>query len=325
MTLAVAPPRLETHAKRALRAPLGLAAVSRLTLRPPPAGVGGRTWLIYADGAPVGVLRALHSRRRLLRLREASARLLATGVPVARVLWSDASLLGRLRCGAYLMVEEHFEGAPWVATAGRPRAVHPLAGALARLHGSRHAAWGTLGRARRWFYGGFRLRQVRGQLHRLHRHGALSRAECRTLYAPFAAWRRRLDALRGFHLIHNDLHPENVLVSPDGALRLIDLYRLRFDCREKDLAAVCGRLLRFDRAAARAFEEAYEGAGGEAPDQRLLEFELAALCVARWRWQVEQAARRADEAVGRSILDEARRWREWSLERVGGLQPPAAG
>lgn len=313
--------RLQSRAGTALRRALGLADASEIRIRRPPSGRGGRTFILEADGAPAAVLRALRSRRRVLRLKAASDRLVRLHVPVARVLWSDASLLGRLRRGAYLLLEEHLHGVTLGRLADHAPALDSLAGALARLHAVRRPEWGTLrsGKSRR--FGRYRLAQIRSLLRRLRRAGALSGSEARALADAFEAWRGRLDSLREFHLIHNDLHFENVLVSGDGSVSLIDLYRLRFDRRERELAAVAGRLLDLEPRASRAFLEAYARRAGAQPEEGLLELETAALCLARWAALRERARLQPPGEQRRSFSALARLWEERARERAARMGP----
>lgn len=311
--------RLEERAGGALRRALGLLPGCALRLVKPATGRGGRTFLVEVDGRAVAVLRALRQRRRLLRLSEAGDSLRAQGVPVARVLWRDPSPVRRLWRGAYLILEEHIAGATLGTLAERGAALDSLAAALARLHAVRRREWGTLHRRKRSGFGPFRLGQIGSLLRRLRRSGSLEGPAARALHAAFGAWRERLDSLRDFHLIHNDLHFENVLAAPDGSVRIIDLYRLRFDRRERELAGVCGRLLDLEAGATSRFLERYAGAGGERPEAGLLEFETAVLCLARWASLRERA-----EALPRgerrdSVGALSDRWRERAAERAARI------
>jgi aminoglycoside phosphotransferase (APT) family kinase protein len=323
--------RLERWAGGSVRRALGLLPETPLEYAAAPAGSGGRPLIVRAGGRERAVLRLLRERGSLSRLR-ASHRLLGrVGVPVARPLWSDASPWRRWLCGGYPWLEEHLPG-KMLHLAPCPEGAHArLAGALARLHAERRACWGApagsrwSGWARRATgYARLRLREVAGALSRLRRIGALPAGEERMLRETSRRWRGRLLRVRDFQLIHNDLHPGNILVAEDGRIGLLDLRRVRFGRRERDLAAVAGRVLQFDSQAFDAFLERYRAAGGESPDADLLEFEILTLCLGRWAAAAERA-RGLRRGSREKALEEESLWAQRVRLKAERFAPRADG
>jgi Ser/Thr protein kinase RdoA (MazF antagonist) len=273
--------RLERRAQRSLRRVLALPEGVPLALVRPAGGRGGRTFTVEVAGERLAVLRAVPQRRRLLRMIEATRRLERLGVPVPRVLWSDSSRLGRWWQGAYLLLEEHLAGQTLAETADRAAALARLATLLARLHSEKRPEWGTFGRRKRRGYARYRLSHAGAALRALCRGGTLGQPEAKEVAGRLAAWEGILDRIGEFHLIHNDLHFANVIVGPGGEVNLIDLYRLRFDRREREVAALSAKIEDIEPRQRERFEEEYRLQAG-ALDPQLQRFEEAVSALARW-------------------------------------------
>jgi len=315
--------RLERRSLRALRRVLECDPGIRLQLVPPSCGRGGRTLLVQSEGRTLAILRAFSQRSRILRLREATRKLQFLGVPSPRLLWSDASLTGRLWRGAYLTLEEFLGGVPLGQVSERAPALDRLAGSLARLHSDHRASWGTFGRRKRRGYAHARLRQARLLLRRLLVLQGIPRSEARELAAALSAWKPRLQALRVFHLLHNDISFGNVLVGADGYVTLVDLYRMRYDRRERELSMVAGRLLEMDPSGVSRFLAAYERQGGKGPEPDLWAFETFLVSLERWARMLEYS-RAGSPSQQAWAAERAARWRARARAHFESLQPPGA-
>ncbi len=288
---------LESSVGARVKEAVGIATGETIRLVPAVIGTGGRTFMVEVEGTARFVLRAWRSRRRLRRMVRASRRLSRLGVPVARMLWSDGSIRNRLACGSYLSAEEYLPGiilghigpeeTRWPALAA-------LAPVLARLHSDHRPGWGRGWRNKWAGYGQFRTRAVARAIRWLVRQKVLGDREADALRRALRRWRRELNAVSDFQLIHNDVNFGNVLVSGDGSIHLLDLERIRYDRRERELAAVLGVVLDLDVDLGRRFLDLYADAGNDRPELRLLDFELVALCLGRWASSLPQAPPRVD-------------------------------
>jgi Ser/Thr protein kinase RdoA (MazF antagonist) len=315
---AVALKRLERRARRGVRRVLALPEQAPLALTRAAGGRAGHAFAVEVEGRKLAVLRAVSRRRRLLRLEEAARRLEALGVRVPRVLWCDPSPLRRWWRGAYLLLEEYLPGQTLAATADRAPVLAQLAGLLARLHSEKRPEWGTFGRRKRRGYARYRLSQAGGALRALRRSGAVEAPEAAAVARRLSAWRRCLEQLDQFHLIHNDLHFANVMVSPQGGVGLIDLYRLRFDRREREIAALLARLEDIDPGKRAVFEEEYWAKTG-APDARLMSLEGALSALARWSSFAGRSRMAQPGREGAGIGRLAALWAERARARIASL------
>ncbi len=311
--------RLERRSRRLLRRALAVDTEHELRLVRPPSGRGGRTFMVQAEGRTLAVLRVFALRNRLVRLRESTRKLQFLGVPVPRLLLCNTSHMGRLWRGAYVAVEEFLEGVPLGKAHDRTPALDQLAGSLARLHSEHRDSWGTFGRRKRTGYAGSRLRMARQIVRRLSLVEGLTREEARDLLVALAAWKPRLEALRDFQLLHNDLHFNNVLVHEDGHVSLLDLYRMRYDRRERELSAVAVRLLDLDPCRVSRFLEMYEQQGGKSPEPGLWEFETLLVCLDRWARMLEQA-RSGDKSQAAWAADQIKIWEKRVRVRVENVR-----
>lgn len=280
--------------------------------------------MVQTEGRTLAVLRAFARCSRLVRLRESTRKLQFLGVPIPRLLLCNTSHIGRLWRGAYVAVEEFLEGVPLGEAQDRAPALDRLAGSLARLHSEHRDSWGTFGRRKRTGYAGSRLRKARQVVRRLSRAEALTREEARDLMAALAVWKPRLEALQVFQLLHNDLHFSNVLVHEDGHVTLLDLYRMRYDRRERELSAVAARLLDLDPSRVSRFLEMYERQGGKGPEPDLWEFETLLVCLERWAQMLEQS-RSGDNSQAAWAADQIKIWKKRVRVRVESVQAAGRG
>ncbi len=266
----------------------------------------------------MGVLHAVRSRGSLERLCAGRERLLAQGVPAARLLWSAGSRWAKLRHGAYLVLESYIEGVPLAEMADQRGAIKAFAHLLASLHGRDRRGWGGLHAKRSTGYGRFRIREITSTLKRMLLLKALTRTESQHIQRTFLGWRERLDGLRSFQLIHDDLHLNNIVFAKNGVPHLIDLRRLRYDRQERDLACVVAQLANLGAHEPSRFLTLYAQEAGE-PDQDLLQFEMAARGLRYWAAYWQRAERAGSSSRGSELRARSLKWQRRTREYLSSL------
>lgn len=197
-------------------------------------------------------------------LRSAHDFLAVHGIPAPRVLGAATGPFAPLRFGGWALAATHVAGAPFARPAtiesasrlgallGRLHAISEAAPESARLRvrGADDSYWLAFDAARR-----ARLEALLGA-RAPHARDVLPR-----VFERLANETRALPATPR-HLVHGDIHPENVFVRPDGELCLLDLQSLRFGITELEFNFVlehyCGR----DEALRRSLLDAYRAAIG---------------------------------------------------------------
>lgn len=266
--------RIRDYVGRRVLPSLGIG-VCPFTVEPPPdLGTRSSLWLVRIEGRQPLLLRSHAHPRQASASVAAMRHMEALSLPAPRVVYHHIPIAAWLipgrgpRCTT---VETWIDGIAH-ARLSDPAAIGPatlkVAQLLARLHSVTRRQWG---RPDRPGSGSFSRRAValaRRMLRDLVKTGWLDEESRSRVESELAASRERIDAIRSFSLVHNDLNRHNVVVGADGSLALVDLHRIAYEPFPEEVLNAAYHFTRKDADLGAQFEETYFEHAGE-PSRRL--------------------------------------------------------
>lgn len=144
------------------------------------------------------------------------------------------------RFGALFIVEEFVDGVSKRADELTEENLEAIAAEMARLHSVKAEMWGPLESPRTEDLANVRLRRIDKQLSRVARGPILTgqQAHVAQVRQWFASWRKELESMQEFCLVHGKLHRENVLFERDGRFCLLDTTTMEWGIAASDLVVV---------------------------------------------------------------------------------------
>lgn len=240
-------------------------------LEPVKGGSRNLIWVLHLEGGGRYVLKALAKRFRIKNIIWAHAYLKRRAVPVPRLLFADRSWDTARAMGYYFACEEWIDGTALDELADcRSSHIDRTAGLFARMHAGRSFRWGKL---KTFQVRGFRqylLRKASGRCRALAESGCLvGKGTADSLAAWFRAEASAVRPLHRFSLCHGDVNMKNILLCPDGAIRLIDTEAFKFLPFQIEYYRLAYGLCGFDENLHRHFSRAYEAAAPKKNRQAL--------------------------------------------------------
>jgi len=241
---------------------------------PPDLGTRSSLWLIRVEGRQPLLLRS-HAHPRQAGASVAAMRHMeALSLPAPRVVFHHIPLTAWLipgrgpRCTT---VETWIDGIAH-ARLTDPAAIAPatlkVAELLARVHSVTRRQWGRPDRAASGSFAAGAIAVARRMLRDLAKAEWLDEESRRRVEGELAASRERIDAIRSFSLVHNDLNRHNIVVAADGSVALVDLHRIAYEPFPEEVLNAAYHFTRKDADLGAQFEETYFKHAGE-PSRRL--------------------------------------------------------
>jgi hypothetical protein len=233
--------RLHDYVRRRLLPRLHASGEFELT----PATKGRRSIVVFLEcSAGRFVLKCHPEFVRAFRTYFAQRHIEKLGGPIPRLLVADFSPLTYLELGAFVLVEEAFEGKHLAELTDRSAAIADAARSLAGFHDLRDTGFGALMpflRRRRGYFEAIMRRIERRIVHL----GGVDR-HFRPLLAPafiewFERFRDRVEDGSPYELSHLRMTGTNVLIGEEGTARIIDIVTSRYARAAFDLTSALHR------------------------------------------------------------------------------------
>ena len=264
--------RIHDYVGRHVMPSLGIAGRAFAIEPPPDSGTRSSLWLIRIEGMQPLLLRSFARRRQARASVTAMRHMEAHDLPAPRVVFDDiriapwlARLLGAR--GPHCVTIETWIDGPSHARLTEPAAVAAAAlktaELLARMHQVARDAWGRPDRPRADSFADHALGVARRMIRDLGRGGWLDPPARKRAGELLESFRDRVDAIRSFRLVHNDVNRHNVVVAADGHVALVDLHRIAYEPFPEEVLNASYHFCRKDPDLAARFEQTYFARAGD--------------------------------------------------------------
>ena len=229
-------------------------------------------WFLNLESGGSFVLKAISKRFRIKNIIHAHAYLEQRGIPIPKLFFADRAWKTARHMGCYFSCEERVEGTPLDELGeARTDTIAQSAALFAGMHAVHSFLWGKIKSIQVFGFSAYFMRKASERVQALAEAGCatggLSAAE---LLSWFARKKSVIRPLAGFNLCHGDVNMKNILLCPDGKIRLIDTEAFKFLPFQIEyfrlLYALCG----FNAFLQQQFKHAYLAAASP-KEQRSLE------------------------------------------------------
>jgi len=229
-------------------------------------------WFLKLDNGGSYVLKAISKRFRIKNIIHAHAYLERRGIPIPKLFFADRAWKTARHMGCYFACEELVEGIPLDELGETRRDTIARAAALfAGMHGTHSFLWGKIKSIQMFGFSAYFMRKASERVQALAETGcAVGGRSPEELLSWFTRGKSVIRPLTGFSLCHGDVNMKNILLCPDGKIRLIDTEAFKFLPFQIEyfrlLYALCG----FNNLLQQQFKNAYFAAALQ-KEQRGLE------------------------------------------------------
>ena len=267
----IQPDRLNDYITARILPTLG-ARGRTFSLEPVSCGARNIIWFLNLENGGSYVLKAISKRFRIKNIIHAHAYLERRGIPVPKLFFADRAWKTAGSMGYYFACEEHICGTPLDGLGdGRRNHIAQAAALFARMHATHSFLWGKIKSFQVLGFSAYLIRKVSERAQALAESGCtLGSTPAENLVPWFERKKSVIRPLTGFNLCHGDVNMKNILVCPDGAIRLIDTEAFKYLPFQIEYFRLAYGLCGFDEALHRQFRDAYTAA---APQENRLKLE----------------------------------------------------
>ncbi len=217
----------EPYARECLLPRMGIAA-DNLAINIPEFGERSMVLFLSAGGREM-VVRSFPRRAGRVRTMRAVRFSLGHGVKVPRILHVEQSRATRRALGYSLLIEERIRGIHPTDAPNRNRMISITAAGISRMHNVTRSRWGNLRIGRRWGYFARQMEAAEKHVHRSEKPDSALPSH----WPEIRRWLERFEPMtkriRRYSFCHRAIASDNLMITPDGELCLLDVQRLCFD------------------------------------------------------------------------------------------------
>ncbi len=241
------------------------------SLEPVSCGSRNLIWFLTVAGGGRYVLKAVSKRFRIKNIIWAHAHLERRSIPVPKLFFANRAWKTAEDMGYYFACEERVEGTPLDELGdGRRNHIAQAAALFARMHAARSFRWGKLKSFQVLGFRGYLMRKTSERAQAIAASGCMpGGSSADSLVAWFERKKSVIRPLTGFNLCHGDVNMNNILVCPDGTIRLIDTEAFKFLPFQIEYFRLAYGLCGFDEALHRQFRDAYTAAAPQRNRRKL--------------------------------------------------------
>jgi len=216
-------------------------------------------WLLTVEDGGKYVLKAISKRFRIKNIIWAHACLERRGIPAPRLFFADRSWKTAGSMGYYFSCEEHIDGTPLDGLGdGRRNHIAQAATLFARMHAVRSFCWGKIKSFQVLGFRDYLMRKTTERAQAIAASGCtLGSTPAENLVPWFERKKSVIRPFARFSLCHGDVNMKNILLCPDGRIRLIDTEAFKFLPFQIEYFRLAYGLCGFDAMLQQQFKEAY--------------------------------------------------------------------
>ncbi len=216
-------------------------------------------WFLNLENGGSYVLKAISKRFRIKNIIHAHAYLERRGIPIPKLFFADRAWKTARHMGCYFACEERVEGTP-LDELGQARTdtLAQSAALFAGMHAAHSFLWGKIKSIQVFGFSTYLMRKTSERVQALAEAGCtVGSRSAGEMLSWFERKKSVIRPLTGFNLCHGDVNMKNILLCPDGKIRLIDTEAFKFLPFQIEyfrlLYALCG----FDGRLQQQFKDAY--------------------------------------------------------------------
>ena len=222
-------------------------------------------WFLNIENGGSYVLKAISKRFRIKNIIHAHAYLEQHGIPIPKLFFADRAWKTARHMGCYFACEERVDGIP-LDELGQARTdtIAQSAALFAGMHSAHSFLWGKIKSIQVFGFSTYLMRKISERVQALNEAGCTAGGgSAGVLLSWFERKKSAIRPLTGFNLCHGDVNMKNILLCPDGKIRLIDTEAFKFLPFQIEyfrlLYALCG----FNEMLQQQFKDAYLGAASQ--------------------------------------------------------------
>ena len=222
-------------------------------------------WFLNLENGGSYVLKAISKRFRIKNIIHAHAYLERRGIPIPKLFFADRAWKTAKNMGYYFACEERVEGTP-LDELGEARrdTISQSAALFAGMHATHSFLWGKIKSIQVLGFSAYLMRKTSERVQALAEAGcAAGSISAGELLSWFERKKSVIRPLTGFNLCHGDVNMKNILLCPDGKIRLIDTEAFKFLPFQIEYYRLVYALCGFDEMLQQQFKDAYLSAASQ--------------------------------------------------------------